>query len=98
MTSRSRSWGSTSAFYQILGASQKVKNDLTNTSTESQPRPHIRLERAEMNAGTQITEEIKKEFEFLLENHYDTCMFHIQMSCFKYPNFLAFKKEWENKN
>tara|TARA_B100001027_G_scaffold202182_1_gene162760 strand:- start:2695 stop:2991 length:297 start_codon:yes stop_codon:yes gene_type:complete len=98
MTSRSRSWSSNAAIYQILGASQKVHNELTNIPTEKTPRPHIRLERAEMNAAKELTEPIKKEFAYLLENHYDTCMFHIQMSCFKYPYFLAFKQEWENKN
>jgi hypothetical protein len=43
------------------------------------PRPHIRLERAEMAAEKGDMQTALSEFEYLYENHYQVCATHVRM-------------------
>jgi len=62
-------------------------------SNTAPPRPHIRLERAEMAAEQGDTVTALSEFEYLYDNHRSVCVTHAAMySALAWTHFNAFRR------
>ena len=58
------------------------------------PRPHIRLERAEMAAQREMTDEVLAEFEDLYHNYRSVCDLHVSMyKALDWKHFKVFKNK-----